>query len=146
MFLFHYKQMIGNKGNQQLPVNILRKDPIKYFTITFNQHKNFYNFFEKQIVDNFLKSVYERFEPNDQYKIHGYAEIINQQQGKFFVAESTLVWIRKTYTARHFNDYVRSLIKSEILKRIIMNDQTGSRWYFKRFNRLTIIITSVVDA
>ena len=65
MFLFHYNQMGGNRGNHQFPVNILRRDPIKYFTISYNQHKNFYNFFEEQIVDDFLNSVYARFEPND---------------------------------------------------------------------------------
>ena len=100
--------MGGNRGNQQLPVNILKRGPIKYFTISYNQHKNFYNFFEEQIVDEFLNSVYERFEPNDQYKIQGYAEIINQQQGEFIIAESTRVWHTNTYTAKHFNDYVRN--------------------------------------
>ena len=54
MFLFHYKQLRGNRGNPQLLVNVLRRGPIKYFTISFNQDKNFYNFFEKQIADNFL--------------------------------------------------------------------------------------------
>ena len=78
-------------------------------------------------------------------KTQGYAEIINQQQGKFIIAESTRVWLTNTYTARHFNDYVRSSSKSEIVKRIIVNGLTGSCWYFKRFNRLTIIASSVKD-
>ena len=137
--------MGGNRGNQHLPVNILKRGPIKYFTISYNQHENFYNFFEEQIVDDFLNSVYERFEPNDQYKIQGYAEIINQQQGEFIVAESTCVWLTNTYTAKHFNDYVRNSIKSEIVKRIIVNGLAGSSWYFKRFDRLTVIIISVND-
>ena len=47
MFLFHYNQMGGNRGNQQLPVNILKRGPIKYFTISYNQHKNFYNVSEE---------------------------------------------------------------------------------------------------
>ena len=126
MFLFHCNQMGGNRGNQQFSVNILRRGPIKYFTISSNQLKNFYNFFEEQIVDDFLNSVYARFEPNDQYKIQGYAEIINQQHGEFIVAESTRVWLANTYTAKHFNDYVRNSLKSEIVKRIIANGLTGS--------------------
>ena len=98
--------MRGNRWNQQLPVNILRRGPIKYFRISYNQHKNFYNFFVEQIVDDFLNSVYAGFEPNGQYKIQGYAEIIDQQQGEFAVAESTRVWLTNTYRAKHFNDCV----------------------------------------
>ena len=79
------------------------------------------------------------------YKTQGYAEIINQQQGGLIVAESTCIWLTNTYTAKHFNDYEHSSIKSEIVKRIIVNGLTGSSWYFKRFNRLTVII-SVKDA
>ena len=106
MFLFHYNQMSGNRGNGQLPTNILRRGPINYFTISYDQHKNYYNFFEEQIVDDFLDSVYARFDPDDQYKIQGYVEIINQQQSKFIIAESTRVWLTNPYAARHFNDFV----------------------------------------
>ena len=78
--------------------------------------------------------------------MQGYAEIINQQQGEFIIAENTRVWLTNTYTAKYFNDYVRGSIKSDIVKRIIINGQTGSSWYFKRFNRLTVITTSVQEA
>lgn len=77
-------------------------------------------------MDDFLDSVYARFDPDDQYKIQGYVEIINQQQSKFIIAESTRVWLTNTYTASHFNEYVHSSIKSEIVKRIIVNGLTGS--------------------
>ena len=75
--------------------------------------------------------------------MQGYAEIVNQQQGEFTVAESTRVLLTNTFTATHFNEYVRSSIKSEIVKRIIVNGLNGSSWYFKHFNRLTIIASSV---
>ena len=127
MFLVHYNRMGGSRRNQQLPINILRRGAIIYFSISYNQHKNF---FQQQIVDDFLDSVYTRFNPDDQYMIQGYAEIINQQQGKLIIAESTPVWLTNTYTARDFNDYVRSSIKSEIVKRIIVNGLTGSSRYF----------------
>ena len=68
--------------NQQLPINILRRGPIKYFSINFHQHKNFYIFFQENVVDDFLKVVYSRFTHGDENKIEGYAEIINQQQGE----------------------------------------------------------------
>ena len=133
--------MGGNRKKQQLPVNILR-GPIKYFTISYNQHKNFYNIFEK-IFRLFLDSVYARFDPDDQYKIQGYAEIINQQQGEFIIAESSRVWLSNTYTVSYFNNYVHNSIKSEIVKRTVVNGLTDSSWYFKRFSRLTIIASSI---
>ena len=79
-------------------------------------------------------------------QIQRYTEIIHQQQGEFIVVKSTRVWLTNTYTAKHFNDYVRNSIESEIVKRIIVNGSTGSSWYFKHFNRLTVVITSVNDA
>ena len=143
MLLFHNGQMGGKRGNGQLPVNILRRGPITYYTISYDQHQNFYDFFNEHIVEDFLVSVYNRFNPHKEYKIQEYAEIINQQQGEFIIAPSTRVWPTNAYTAKYFNEYVRGSIKSDIVKRIIINGQTGSSWYFRRFNRFTVITTSV---
>ena len=142
MFLFHYNQAGARRMNQQLPINVLRQGPVKYFSINYTQHKNFYDFSQEGIVDNFLEAVYNRFIPDDEYKIQGYAEIINQQQGESIVSENTRVWLTNVYTAKHFNPYVRNAIKNDILKRIIINQETGSSWVFKRFQRLQIITTS----
>ena len=97
-------------------------------------------------MGDFLSSIYNRFNPDGEHAIQRYAEIINQQQGEFIIAESTSVWLTNTYTAKYFNGYVKSSVKSDIVKRIIINGQTGSSWYFKRFNRLTVITTSVIEA
>ena len=88
MFLLHYNQMGGNRRNQQLPINVLKRGPIKYFSINFNRHKDFYDFFQERIEDDFFDAVYNRFVSNGQYKVEGYAEIINQQHGDFIIAES----------------------------------------------------------
>ena len=69
VFLIHYGQAVGNRGNSQLPINILRRDPTKYSTISYDQLKNIYNFFEEHIMVDFLDSAYARFDPDDQYKI-----------------------------------------------------------------------------
>ena len=145
MFLFYYNQAGGGRMNQQLPINILRSSPIKYFSINFHQHKNFYIFFQENVVDDFLKVVYSRFTPGDENKIQGYAEIINQQQGELVSSEDTRVCMTNVYTAKYFNDYVRGAIKHNIMKRIIKNGETGSSWVFKRFNRLQIIIMSTKE-
>lgn len=62
---------------------------VKYFSINFQQHKNYYDFFQEGIINYFLPAVYNRFVFDDKYKIQGYAEIINQQQGDFVIAEMT---------------------------------------------------------
>ena len=141
MFLLHYNQTGGSRMNQQLPVNVLRRGPVKYFSINYQQHKN--DFFQESVTDDFLQAVYNNFVSNNEYKIQGYAEITNQQQEDFIVSESTRVWLTNTFTTHHFNPYVRGSIKIEILKRVIVNGMTGSSWCFKRFQRLTIIMTSV---
>ena len=69
MFLFHYNQAGCSRMNQQLPINVLRRGPVKYFSISYTQHKNFYDFSQEGIVDNFLEAVYNRFIPDDEYKI-----------------------------------------------------------------------------
>ena len=66
--------------NQQLQINVLRRGTIVYYTINFNQHKMFYEFNQESVVDDFLNTVYERFESGAEYKIQGYVEFINYQQ------------------------------------------------------------------
>ena len=49
------------------------------------------------------------------------------------------------YRFKYFNDFVRGEIKDEIIKRVIVNGQSGSSWLFKRFHRLNIIVVPVVN-
>ena len=44
------------------------------------------------------------------------------------------------YRFKYFNKFVRGEIKDEIIERVIVNGQSGSSWFFKRFNRLNIIV------
>ena len=48
--------------NQQLPVNVLKRGPITYYSINFDQHKDFYDFLDERIFDRFfdlLKSCWK---------------------------------------------------------------------------------------
>ena len=138
-FLFHYNQSEGSRMNQQLPVSVVTRGPVTYFSINYNGHKNFYDFFQEDVVDDFLQGVYNRFNHGDEYKFQGYAEMINQQKGESVVSENTRVWLTNVYTVKYLNPYVRGAIKNDILKRIVLNGETGSSWVFKRFKRLQII-------
>ena len=102
--------------NRQLPINILRGDPINYYSINFHQHKHFYDFFQEGVVDDFLNSVYERFLSDGQYKIQGYVEIINYQPTEIINLKNTRVWLTNLCAACHFISYVRNEIRNNILK------------------------------
>lgn len=78
MFLFHFGQTGGNRGNGQLQINVLKRGAITYYITSFAQHGGFYNFYGEQIVDDFLMSVYNIFVPDKDYMIQGYAQIMNR--------------------------------------------------------------------
>ena len=147
MFLFHNgKQQIGGRGPRTtaLPLNVLKRGPITYYSISFNQHKNFYDFFSSGVVDAFLDSVYEIYRPIKENKIQGYTEIVNQQRGET-ILEDKRVWLTNSFNSKHFNDFVRGELQDEITERIILNGQSGSSWHFKRFERLTVIAVPISD-
>ena len=150
MFLFHcgkHQQMGGNRGPRTsvLPINVLKRGPITYYSINFNQHKRFYDFFTSGIVDAFLESIYQIYGPTKENKFQGYAEIINQQRVKI-ILEDKRVWLTNSFNSKHFNDFDRGEIRDEITKRIIVNGQSGSSWYFKRFERLRVIAVSQAES
>ena len=131
-------------GLSALPQNVLKRGPLTYYSINFEQHKNFYDFFNSSMVDVFLDSIYEIFRPNTEKKFQGYAEIVNQQRVEIILQDKR-VWLTNSFNSKHFNDFFRREIRDEITKRIIANGQTGSSWYFKRFQRLTIIVVSLAN-
>ena len=87
IFCFHNNQ-VGGSRNQQLPINVLKHGPIIYYSINFDKHKKFYNFYEQQIVDI---SVNESFVPGNNFMIQGYVEFINYQQTEIVNLEKTRV-------------------------------------------------------
>lgn len=139
-FLLHYQQT-GGRGNQQLPLNVLRRCPITYFSINYHQHKDFHHFFDEGTVDSFSNSVYERFASGKDFKMQGYVELINYQQTETEELENIRVWLTNVFIGRYFNQYIRGEMKKDIWKRVIINGATSSSWIFKRFNKFQVIAT-----
>ena len=48
--------------------NVLKRGTITYYSINFEQHKNFYDFFSSDILDSVIQSVYEKFTPDKECK------------------------------------------------------------------------------
>ena len=137
MFLYHYGKQLGSRTNS---INVLRRDKFEYYTINFNQHQKIYTFFDGGIVDEFIRVVHQNFKTGKHNrKFQGYAEIINQQRGET-ILENKRVWLTNSIESKYFNNFVMGEIRDGITKRIISNGETGSSWYFKKFNRLTIIV------
>ena len=117
MFLFHYgtKQQIGGARISDLPLNIVKRGPITYYSINFNQHKTFYDFFSSDLVETFLNSVYQVFQPKKQCKFQGYAEIANQQTGEI-ILEDEKVWLTNFHHSKYFNVLFVVKLKMKLLK------------------------------
>ena len=46
------------------------------------------------------------------------------------------------YEGVYLNDFIKANLVEDILKRVIVNDMTGSNWRFKRFDRLCLAVNS----
>ena len=118
---------------------------ITYSSINYFQHRNFYDLFNaEKIVDNFL-NTFERslVSNNKKVKMQGYIELVNYQPSEIIELGSKRVWLTDVCTGRYFNRYIRGEMKSNFLKRVILNGAKGSSWQFKRFNRLSVIVTDI---
>ena len=116
---------------------------ITYYSINYFEHKNFYDFFDlEKIVEDFLSAFERPFTSTKKNKVQGYIKLINYQPSEIIELESKRVWLIDVFTFRFFNKYVNGEIRSNFLKRVIVNGNSGSSWKFKRFERLSIIVTS----
>ena len=73
--------------------------------------------------------------------MQGYFELKNHQQTEIVELENTRVWLTNVFIGRYFNEFIRSEMKKDILKRVIINGSTGSSWLFKHFNNLQFLVT-----
>ena len=111
-FLFHKHEQTGGAINQQLPVNVLKRGPITYYSISFYQHKNFYDFYDERIVDAFFNSVKSLFvSDGKEYKMQGYFELKNYQRIEPVELETTRVWLTNVFVGRYFNEFIRNEMK-----------------------------------
>ena len=137
MFLCHYGKQLGSGTNS---INVLRRDKFDYYTINFDQHRNIYNFFDGGLVHEFIRVVHQNFKAGKHNRtFQGYVEIVTQQRGET-ILQKKQVWLTNSFKSKYFNNFIMSETRDGITKRTISNGETGSSWYFKKFNRLTIIV------
>ena len=66
MFLYDYNQRGGTRqtANDDLPLNIFKGGQITYYSVNFDQHKDYFDFHRTDMVDVFLDVVYHAFKPH----------------------------------------------------------------------------------
>ena len=115
-----------------------------YFPINYFQHKNLYDFFDaEKSFDAFLNTFQGSFVSGEKVKFQGYIELIIFQSTERIELESKRIWLTEVFTGRYFNKFIRGEIRARFMKRVIINGATGSSWQFKRFERISIIVTDI---
>ena len=97
---FHFKQLCDiqfKDSKAKTPLNINGGGNTRYFSTNFTQHDRYYDFFNENIVADFLKTVDEHFVPDGGKKKSWYSE---------------------TYSSKYFSSYVKSEIGHQIFRKI----------------------------
>ena len=103
-FLVYREQQVGGTTNKQLPLNILKRGGITYYSISYFQHKNYYNYFvAEKIVDSFLNSFERSFVSTKKVKKQGYIELVNYQPSEVIKLENKTMWLTDVFACRFFN-------------------------------------------
>ena len=147
-FLFHYQQG-GRELIEDKPIKIVKYDEnLQQFYINFNEHSDYYDFFDsRSIISDFL-TVFE----NNFVQRNGVVllfkcsfTIINCQPSPrvgFVDILDSRIWQTEVYSGIYFNDFVKSNLASNILKKVIINGMRGRSWRFKRFDRICVTFNS----
>ena len=112
-------------------------------------HKNYSDFFDaEKTVKYFISIVENKFVSRGKVKVQGSAEIINYQPAykinQLIELERRRTWSTDVYTCIYFNAHVKREISKNFKK--TMTFMVGSSWHFKRFECLSVIVTSVNDS
>ena len=119
------------------PLDIIKLPALTIYKIEFKKYKNQYSFFNaEKCVDDFLKNVQNRFRVTNKKWLKCSFTIENTQNSirtNLIPLTNTRYWTTETFFILHS-------LRSDILKRVLVNQMSGSSWYFKRFLSLAVKI------
>ena len=131
----------------RLKKNRLIYPALTIYSIEFEKHSDFYNFYNSEkCVHDFLKHVKYRFKSSNKKWFKCSFNIENTQNSIRSDLEPLLnarYWTTETYDNPYFNDFIFFGLRQDILKRVIINNMSGSACHFKRF---TYLVLKVLDA
>ena len=140
-FLKHYEDG-KNIPFEEKPLDILKFSALTIYSVDFQKHSEFYDFYNSEkCVDDFLNNVKYKFKSNEKNSFKRSFYIKNKQNSVTSNLQpliDTRYWITETYDGKYFNDFIFSGLTQDILKRVIVNNMSGSSWYFKCFIYLAV--------
>ena len=127
---------------EEKPLDVSKFPGLLIYSIAFQKHSDFYNFYNSdKCVEEFLKNVQYKFQSNHKNSFKGSFYIENKQNSvtnDLAPLVDTRYWSTETYDGKYFNYFILFSLKQDILKRVIVNNMSGSAWYFKRFLYLAV--------
>ena len=136
------------KPVEEKPIKIIKNGDITTYQISFEEHKNEYDFYNAQkVVEKLLFKVAVIFKPASECQFKADFAIENIQDAPSGIDNTADIktlryWSTNVYRAVYFNEFVANGIRNDILKRVINNRLTGSSWYFNKFSHLNIKVLS----
>ena len=129
---------------EEKSIEIIQLPALTIYKIEFKKYKNQYSFFNSEkCVDDFLKNVKYRLQATNKKWFKCSFTIENTQNSirtDLLPLTNTRYWTTETYDGIYFNHLNLRSLRSDILKRVIANQMSGSSWYFKRFLCLALKI------
>ena len=127
---------------EEKPLDIIKFPALTIYKIEFKKYKNQCSFFNaEKCVNDFLKNGQYRFRAINKKWFRCSFTIENTQNSirtDLPPLTNTRYWTTETYDSIYFNDFILHSLRSDILKRAIANQMSGSSWYFKRFSSLAV--------
>ena len=147
-FIKHYN--LGKEiPFEEKPIDIIKYPALSIYKIEFKKHHQQYTFNNSEkCVDTFLRNIKHRFQATNEKWFKCSFTIENTQNATsadFQALTNTRYWTTETYDSIYFNDFIFYSLKADILKRVIVNQMSGSSWYFKRFLNLALKVLDSTD-
>ena len=94
---------------EERPLDILRYPALTVYSIEFQKHSNFYDFYNSEkCVDDFLENVKYRFKSSNKKWSKCSFNIENTQNTRY--------WTTETYVSTYFIDFIFFGLRQDILK------------------------------
>ena len=124
------------------PIEIVKTRNITKYEVSVNKHTDYYDFGNaQQVVDDFLRNVRSKFRPRSDvllkrgFLIENIHPFLHENSISIL---NTRCWSTEPYQTKYFYDYIFYSLRENILKRVIVNEMSGSSWGFRRFVYLNL--------
>ena len=142
-FLKHYDQR-KYVAFEDKPLDIIRSPHIIKYEISVKKFGEDYDFQNsEELFNDVLNNVCSKFKPAGPVLIKSGFIIENIQQSlseNLRPILNTRYWSTDAYKATYFNDYVFYSLKQNILSKVIVNEMSGSSWWFNRFSLINLTV------